>query len=193
MIRINLLPFRAARKRENIKRQIGIYICTVLIVIAAALIYSQRLFDRVSDLKDEETKVKKDLASYKKELDEIKKLDRKIKEIKTKLNVIKNLEKGKTGPVLLLSDVADAVPKDKLWLDSLKESKGTLTLKGTAMDNETVALFMKNLENMEHITTVDLKSATSRDIKAYRLKVSDFVLDCKTYAFKKKAPPKKKK
>ena len=193
MIRINLLPFRAARKRENIKRQIGIYICTVLIVIAAALIYSQRLFDRVSDLKDEETKVKKELASYKKELDEIRNLDRKIKEIKTKLNVIKNLEKGKTGPVLLLSDVADAVPKDKLWLDSLKESKGTLTLKGTAMDNETVALFMKNLENMEHITTVDLKSATSRNIKAYRLKVSDFVLDCKTYAFKKKAPPKKKK
>jgi type IV pilus assembly protein PilN len=193
MIRINLLPFRAARKRENIKRQIGIYICTVLIVIAAALIYSQRLFDRVSDLKDEETKVKKELASYKKELDEIRNLDRKIKEIKTKLNVIKNLEKGKTGPVLLLSDVADAVPKDKLWLDSLKESKGTLTLKGTAMDNETVALFMKNLENMEHITTVDLKSATSREIKAYRLKVSDFVLDCKTYAFKKKAPPKKKK
>ena len=124
---------------------------------------------------------------------EIKKLDRKIKEIKTKLDVIKNLEKGKTGPVLLLSDVADAVPKDKLWLDSLKEAKGTLTLKGTAMDNETVALFMKNLENMEHITTVDLKSATSREIKAYRLKVSDFVLDCKTYAFKKKAPPKKKK
>jgi type IV pilus assembly protein PilN len=193
MIRINLLPFRAARKRENIKRQIGIYIVTVLIVIAASLILSQRLYSRLSDLEAEEKKINKELAGYKKELNEIKKLEKTIKQVKVKLNVIKTLEKAKTGPVMLLSDVADAVPKEKLWLKSLKEGKGILTLTGTAMDNETVALFMKNLENTKHITTVDLKGTSSRDIKEYRLKVSDFVLDCKTYAYKKKKPPKKKK
>ena len=76
------------------------------------------MYSRLSDLKAEEKKIDKELAGYKKELDEIKKLEKKIKEVKTKLTVIKTLEKGKTGPVMLLSDVADAVPRDKLWLSS---------------------------------------------------------------------------
>ena len=93
------------------------------------------------------------------------------------------MKKGKTGPVLLLSAIADAVPKDKLWLTSLKEGNGTLTLTGTAMDNETVALFMNNLEAAKDIiTSVDLKSAIQKEIN--KLKVSDFALECKTYAYK---------
>jgi type IV pilus assembly protein PilN len=34
MIRINLLPFRAARKRENIRRQISVYIGIVILTLA---------------------------------------------------------------------------------------------------------------------------------------------------------------
>jgi type IV pilus assembly protein PilN len=194
MIRINLLPFRAARKRENIKRQITIYALVLLLSLAIIGYGYVDLSKKVNQLKEEEEKVTKELATYQKELDEIKRLEKMIKEIKTKLDVIKTLEKGKSGPVLLLADVADAVPKDKLWLNSFKESKGSLTLTGTAMDNETVSLFMQNLKETEHITSVDLQKTVSRDIKEYNLKVSDFILKCKTYAAetKKKKAPKKK-
>ena len=185
MIKINLLPFRAARKRENIKRQITIYALAVALSIVIMGYYFIQLTSEVRSKKDEESRITTELASYKKELDELKQLDKKIKEIRTKLNVIQDLEKGKTGPVLLLADIASSVPKDKLWLTSFNESSGSLTLTGTAMDNETVALFMNNLEKTEHITTVDLQSATLRDIPDYGLKVSDFILQCKTYAHKK--------
>jgi len=178
MIKINLLPFRAARKRENIKRQITFYLAVVALTLVLIVVTFTRVTSKASDLKAQENQVKTELAAFKKELDEIKDLEKRIKEIKTKLNVIKDLEKGKTGPVLLLADVADAVPRNMLWLTSYKESKGTLTLTGTAMDNETVALFMNNLEDGEQIGTVDLESAKLRDIPQYGLKVSDFVLKC---------------
>jgi type IV pilus assembly protein PilN len=100
--------------------------------------------------------------------------------------VIKELERNKTGPVRLLDEIATAVPKDKLWLTSLKESGGMLTLTGTAMDNETVALFMTNLEQSEHVSTVDLQSSRLRNLPEHRLNVSDFVLECRTYSFKEK-------
>ena len=193
MIRINLLPFRAARKRENVRRQIGIYIAAVVIVLAATLIYSQRLFSELSDKVEEKNKINAELGKYQKTLAEIKRLEKQIAEINKKLDVIKTLEEGKTGPVLLLSELADAVPKDKLWLTSLSESGGTLRLAGTAMDNATVALFMKNLESKKHITSVELQSAKIRDMSQYRLKVSDFSLICKTYAHKKEEPKKAKK
>jgi Tfp pilus assembly protein PilN len=52
------------------------------------------------------------------------------------------------------------------------------------MDNETVAGFMTNLENSELITAVDLKSTRLRSLPKYKLSVSDFSLECTTYAFK---------
>ncbi len=198
MIRINLLPFRAARKRENVKRHITLYFAAVGAALALMVISFLWLSTKLSRLKDHENKLNQELASYQKELQEIKDLESKIKEINSKLSIIKDLEKGKTGPVHLLSDIANAVPKDKLWLTSLKETKGTLSLSGTAMDNETVSLFMKNLKNTEQVTDDPvLKSTTRKELPQFRLTVSDFDLECKIFTpvkeEEKKPAPKKKK
>jgi type IV pilus assembly protein PilN len=182
MIKINLLPFRAARKRENVRRQITIYVLVIILTVLLVGYKFIQLSGQVSNLKSEEEGIRAELATYQKELNEIKELEKKISEVRTKLDVIKTLETGKTGPVLLLADISDSVPEDKLWLTSLSESSGSLTLTGTAMDNETVALFMNNLENAERVTIVDLQSATLRDIPEFNLTVSDFVIKCQTYA-----------
>ena len=192
MIKINLLPFRAARKRENIKRQITIY---ALSVMCLEVLMGWKFLDlnsELSSLKEEQAKINNELKKYQKTIASIQKLEKMIKERETKLAVIKGLQKGKTGPVHLLEEIALAIPKDKLWLKSLSESKGNLSLTGTAMDNETVALFMTQLEQSKYISSVDLQSTRMRSLAQYKLRVSDFVLACKTYAFQeKKAAPKK--
>ncbi len=198
MIKINLLPFRAARKRENIKRQISIYVLAVILTVTVIGYLFYNSSKDLSSLQNKESQLKKELDSYQKELDEIKDLEKKIQQVRTKLDVIDTLKKGKTGPVLLLADIAAAVPRDKLWLTSLSEKGGTLTMAGTAMDNETVALFMKNLEETEQITAPpELVSSTRRTISEYNLTVSDFDLRCQIYAStvkeEKKQAPKKKR
>ncbi|MBN2032527.1 MAG: PilN domain-containing protein [Deltaproteobacteria bacterium] len=195
MIRINLLPFRAARKKENIRRQVSIYALSVVFLLIMMIYFFLQLGSTLNDLKVKEQKLQAELKTYEATIKKIAELERKIKEIRAKLDVIKELERNKTGPVHLLDEITMAVPKDKLWLTSLKESGGTLTLTGTAMDNETVALFMTNLEQSEHVSTVDLQSSRLRNLPEYKLSVSDFVLECRTYAFKeaKAEPPKGKK
>ena len=193
MIRINLLPFRAARKKENIKRQITVYVLVVFLLLSGMAYYFIQLSSQLADLKKEEKDVRAELKTYDKTIKRITQLEKKIKEIKAKLNVIKGLEKNKTGPVHLLEEISKAVPKDKLWLSSFRESKGILNLTGTAMDNETVALFMTNLEKSSFIKTVDLKSAKLQNLSKYKLKVSNFDLQCRTYAFQAKKPKPKKK
>ncbi|MBN3041191.1 MAG: PilN domain-containing protein, partial [Candidatus Omnitrophica bacterium] len=76
--------------------------------------------------------------------------------------------------------------KDKLWLTNLSEKTGTLSLTGTAMDNETVADFMKRLEGKETITSVELIKTQQKAIKDLGLSLMDFDIKCKTYAFKEK-------
>jgi type IV pilus assembly protein PilN len=193
MIRINLLPFRAARKRENIKRQISIFALVLLLLFAGMGYQYYDLSSELSEVKAEQKKVKKELRSYNKILRKIKTLNKRIKALKAKLRIIKQLEKGKTGPVLLLDQISSAVPKNKLWISSLKQKKKSLRLTGTAMDNATVALLMDNLKRSKQISTVNLQSVKLRNIKKYKLRVSDFVLKCNLAAPKKKKSKKGKK
>ena len=193
MIRINLLPFREARKKENIRRQISIYVLSVGLLICIMVFGFVRLNATLARLRAQKAEVTKELAKYKDTNRRLAEVKKKISEIRTKLEVIRGLEKNKMGPVQLLDEIAMAVPRDKLWLRALVEKKGRLTLEGTAMDNETVALFMNNLEAASLIRSVDLKSTRLRVLKSYKLDLMDFVLDCKTYAFKEKKRAKGKK
>jgi len=192
MIRINLLPFRAARTRENIRRQISIFGLVVLLTFAGIGYQYYGLRGELNEVKAEQKKVKKELKSYNKILKKIKALNKTIKSLKAKLRVIKQLERGKSGPVFLLEQISSAVPKDKLWLTSLTQKKKSLKLTGTAMDNATVALFIDNLESSKQISRVNLQSVKLRDIKKHKLRVSDFVLKCNLATPKKKKSKKKK-
>jgi type IV pilus assembly protein PilN len=186
MIRINLLPFRAARKKENIKRQVSVFILAVILLFSVMGFIFITLTGKLAGVRNEKAQKTKELAHYEATNKKLEDLRKKIEEIRTKLGVIRTLEKNKTGPVRLLDEIATAVPKDKLWLRSLEEKRGLLTLTGTAMDNETVALFMTNLEKAGLITSVDLKNTKLRTLQQYKLNVTDFVLECKTYIFEKK-------
>ncbi|RLB43530.1 MAG: hypothetical protein DRH12_02845 [Deltaproteobacteria bacterium] len=191
MIRINLLPFREARKKENIRRQISIYVLSVGLLVCLMVLGFLRLNTTLSQVKVERANKAKELEKYKHTNQRLAEIKKKISEIRTKLEVIRGLDKDKLGPVHILDEVATSVPRDKLWLRSLSESKGKLVLEGTAMDNETVALFMNNLEAAPHIKTVDLKRTKLRVLKQYKLNLTDFALECKTYAYKPKKPKKK--
>ncbi len=150
------------------------------------------LNQNLNHLENEETRLREESKKYDTVLREIALLNKEIKIVETRLEVIKGLENDKTGALQLLEEVAMAAPVERLWLNSLSESKGLLTLQGSAMDNNTVASFMTSLGKAEHITNVDLKSTQLQDFPQYKLKASNFVLTCKTSFSKPKPEPEKK-
>jgi type IV pilus assembly protein PilN len=180
MIKINLLPFRAARKKENIRKQMSIYILSIIAIILLLTYFIFMQTSKANALKEKDKQLKAELATLEKVEKEIKQMEKEIKEIEQKLDVIKELDNKKTGPVHLLDELSMAIPKDKLWIVSVNEMGGLVKLKGVAMDNETVALFMNNLEKSNFFTNVELEGTKSRDIASYHLRVSDFSLNCKT-------------
>ena len=192
MIRINLLPFRAARKKENIRRQVSYYFGSVILALAVMTYAFLQVRGELNSLKGEKQRIETELAAFEETIKRINELEKKIADIRKKLDVIKDLEKKKTGPVHLLDEVAEAVPKDKLWLSSYDEKDGKLTLTGTAMDNETFSVFMTRLAEAELITSVDMNETRARSIPEHNLNVFDFSLECITYAHKELEPEPKK-
>ena len=190
MIKVNLFPFRAARIKENIRRQVTIYLLSMIFIILASSYFYLDLNNKVNTLREERDVKQKELDSFKDTNIKIVALKKTIADVEVKLKTIKRLEKGKTGPVKLLDDIAMSVPEDKLWLTTLKEQKGTLILNGTAMDNETVADFMDRLQNTKSINSVQLVRTRQKKIPGFDLSVKDFSLNSKTYAFREKILPK---
>jgi len=184
MIRINLLPFRAERRKENIRKQISIYFLSMVLLVAVMGYFFLNLNSKLGILESDRAEKNEKLITYAAANKKIIKLKKRIKEIRTKVGVIEELERNKMGPVRLLDEIAMAVPKNRLWLRSLDEKEGILNLMGSAMDNDTVALFMTNLKGSQYIVLVDLKSTKLRTVPEYKVNVIDFILTCKTYSRK---------
>lgn len=192
MIKINLLPFRKARRRENVRRQVNVYFLCLVFLFSLTLYFHFGLNIQLEKLEALETSLQKELKTYARITKEIAQHKKNTKILTTKLEVIRNLEKQQVGPVQLLAEVARAAPLDRLWLESLSESQGVMTLQGTAMDNDTVALFMTELEKARQIQSVDLNKTTLKFFPEHKLRAAGFVLTCRT-AFGAPQPEKKKK
>jgi len=192
MIKVNLFPFRAARIKEDIRRQVGVYLLSVIFLVLLLGPFPFHPYSyfslnkEVKSLRNDRDVKQKELDSFKDINIKIVALKKTIADVELKLKTIKRLEKGKDGPVKLLDDIAMSVPEDKLWLTTLKEQKGTLVLNGTAMDNETVADFMDRLQNTKSINSVQLVRTRQKQIPGFDLSVKDFSLESKTYAFREK-------
>ena len=176
MIKINLLPFRAAKKLENIRMQLSIYILSVILVVAVLGLSFMSLNREVNDLRAKNVRLRKELASYSEMLNKIAALKKKRKDLQGKLSVIQRLEASKAGPVQLFDEIAMAVPQGRLFLKSLNESKDRVNMSGVAKDYDTVALFMTRLEKTNKIQTVNLGS-TSKSVQEGQT-VSNFNLIC---------------
>lgn len=167
MIRINLLPFRAARRKENVRRQITIFLF-FLMFIAVGLFLSNICFaDKVQDLTQKVNSTRLALNAKKKQAAEVDRIERELKILAKKTEVIINLALSRKEAVLLLDTMTKMVIEKRMWFTSLEEKGTGLDVRGIALDNKTVADFMTRLEQTEIFKDVKLKSTKKRKIGDY--------------------------
>jgi len=64
MIKINLLPFRKARKRENVRRQVNVYFLCLLFLFSLMLYFHFDLNHQLAELETRETSLQNELKTY---------------------------------------------------------------------------------------------------------------------------------
>jgi len=88
--------------------------------------------------------------------------DKKGKELKAKLKVIEDLNQKRVGPVRILEDLSGATP-EKLWLVDFTDMNGQATITGMALDNQTIAVFMRQLQASKYFFEVDLVETSQNE------------------------------
>jgi type IV pilus assembly protein PilN len=201
MIRINLLPYRAARKKENIRKQIGIFFLSLLVVVAILLFYNMRLQKTIDVLNTKIAENKTMLAKFEKQAKEVDRIKKAFNNLEKKTKVIENLETKRNDAVFLLDNMTKVVAehtlvsgpasladKDKtlvkrLWFTNFEAKGNKIGIKGIAMDNKTVADFMTRLESSKLYKNVNLK--TLKQQKTSKLNLKSFDINCNKVALNK--------
>ena len=185
MIRINLLPFRAARKKENVRRQVSIFLLSVVLVTVVVVYYNFTLTSRVAGLKEDVEQTKVQITRYQKITQEIEQIKKKLAVLERKNAVIQELEADRRSAIELLDSMTRLIVAKRMWLTDLASKKDNVSLKGIALDNKTVADFMTRLENSQLFASVNLEKLQKENFKE-NLGLKGFEIRCG----KKMPPPK---
>ena len=175
MIRINLLPVRAAQKKEKLRAQASVlFLCLLLVAAGCGALYVQQMLVNDS-LTAEITAIDAKNRELKKILKDVANFDKKKEELERKLEILDSLQAGKTGPVRLLDELIAALP-EKVWLTSFTEKSGRINLAGFGDSEKTVAKFMDDLEKSLFYKNVELNVTEQAAVGG--IKMQKFTLSC---------------
>jgi len=172
MIRINLLPYRASKKKETATQQIIIMSAVMLIALAVVGGVYFVTLNKISTTKQEIKLSEDELANLKKKVGEIDKLKKLQADVQRKLDILNQLRKEKTGPANRLARMSDIVP-EKMWLTKYQESGLKVSISGLAYNEELIADFMRNIQGSEEFGNVELLVSEQQEISGVKLKKFD--------------------
>lgn len=171
MIRINLLgvPKKVARMAGPSPSMEGVKLTVMFVVVLAAgigalgfryLSLSSERSDLNTQLQHEEQE-KVRLARVKTEYDSFQK---RVQLLRRRQEIIEGLKRNQTGPVVLLSTLANTVlASDQLWLTNFEHEAGKMNIEGVADTVNTVADFISNLKRSGQFKSVEIKESYQDD------------------------------
>ncbi|KAF1691980.1 PilN domain-containing protein [Pseudoxanthomonas koreensis] len=155
MARINLLPWRAERRKQRQREFQGMLGLAALAgVLLSFLVWFY--FDRqISGQHERNSFLQAEIAKVQKQNEEIKELDAKKDRLLARKKVIEELQANRSQMVHLFDSLVRTIP-DGVTLGSIKQEGEILTLQGNAQSNARVSAYMRNLEVSGWMTKPDL-------------------------------------
>jgi type IV pilus assembly protein PilN len=175
MIRINLLKARKEKKRIGVRKEMIVFILSMVGVLALLFVVQWFIGSEKEKTLAQITNTKKEIEYYKSLRTEFEKAKEQQKILQDKLNVINLLRKQKSSSAKVLDELSIDKP-EKVYFESVKKDGSRLGIEGVALDDETVANFMTNLRKSKLFKNVDL--IVTEQIEVSKIPLKKFILSC---------------
>lgn len=177
MIRINLLPVRDIKRRNAIKNQLIFFAGGFISYLSILALIGLFQYNKISVSEKQVQILQQEKQKYTVTLNEIKKLEEEKKLVETRIGVIKQLKESSSLTVHILDEVANLTPNRRMWLSGMSQGGNSLKISGMALDNQTIAKFMDDLEGSQYINNVALSNSSmkqyaERNLKSFSLTAS---------------------
>jgi type IV pilus assembly protein PilN len=162
MIRINLLPHRAEKRRA---KQLQFIVLSVLSVMLGAVVVGLvhvAIGTQISYQERRNEYLKQEITVLDRQIAEIKKLREQTQSLLARKNVVENLQSTRSDVVHLLDQMLRILPEG-VHLKSLKQTGNRINLVGYAQSNARVSTLMRAIEDspwLDSPALIEIHAAT---------------------------------
>lgn len=163
MIRVNLLPHRAEKRRA---RQVQFMLLSGISLVLGALVVGFVHVAISSQITYQERRneyLKKEIVELDKQIAEIKKLREQTQSLLARKTVVEDLQSTRASVVHLLDQMLRILP-DGVYLKSLKQTGNKISIVGYAQSNARVSTLMRAIEDspwLDSPTLLEVHASTS--------------------------------
>lgn len=172
MAKINLLPWRAERRKQREREFYVLLGATAVAGVMAVLLGYLMMGAKIDNQNARNARLTTEIKKLDEQIKEIEDLDRTRSRLLTRKNAIEQLQANRSQMVHLFDEIVKTIPEGTR-LTGLKQSGDMLTLEGNAESNARVASYMRNIDKSPWMGRSDLKKienkADSKDIVDVRL------------------------
>jgi type IV pilus assembly protein PilN len=161
MANINLLPWRAERRKQREREFYMMLFATAVAafaVLLAAILWMGHLINNQSD---RNAYLQQEIKALDKKIEEINELDKTRSALLTRKEIIEQLQSNRSQMVHLFDEMVKTIP-DGSRLTSMKQVGETLTLEGVAESNSRVASYMRNIDTSPWMGRSDLRKIENK-------------------------------
>ncbi|MFQ5508575.1 MAG: PilN domain-containing protein [Leptospirillia bacterium] len=158
MIHINLLPAKRGRVSKKALELRNFLIAAggaISVVVLLGGVVSWGLGSKVSGLEKERSQVAVQLNLLKSKSARIAGYEEARESFESKIQVIRRLKHNQVMPVRLLDQLAQHLP-DRVWLISLSENSGRLSLVGRAIANSDIVEMLQQMKQADIFGNIQL-------------------------------------
>jgi type IV pilus assembly protein PilN len=132
MTRINLLPWREARRTQRQRELFGMLVTGAALVAAGVVFLVQtEIANRIEYQQERNNYLRGEIARLKKAAEELQELQKTRNRLVERLNVIQKLQASRPGMVRMLDEMVRLIPQD-IYLTAFKTTSNQVTLNGIA-------------------------------------------------------------
>ena len=148
MARINLLPWRAALRRER-QKEFAVWTGLGLALTAAVMLLVRTQIGAAIDSQMRRNRfLEGEIGALERQIAEIRDLEVKKSRLVAKMEIIQQLQSSRPEAVHLFDEIARTAPEG-VRLHDLTQEDRSLTVNGMAQSNARVSAYMRNLEGSE--------------------------------------------
>ena len=161
MARINLLPWRAERRRQRQKEFIGMLGASAVLAVLLAFLIVSYYGAQIEGQNERNAFLRDQIAQVDTRIKEIEALDQKKAKLLARKEVIEQLQANRSQMVHLFDSLVRTIP-DGVVLTSIRQEGEVLRLEGRAQSNARVSTYMRMLETSGWMSRPELEIIEAR-------------------------------
>ena len=173
MIRINLLPHRELKRKQQQKQFYFMLVSVAALGVAIWAAVHSLLSGQLDEQQGRNAYLQSQIAALDKQIEEIKKLKDQTTALLQRKAVVESLQSNRAETVHLLDQLVRQLP-DGIYLKGVAQKDKRVTINGYAQSNALLSTFMRNLDSspyLEKPNLIEIKAFVDKNIR-----LSEFTL-----------------